>query len=195
MLPEAYIKDALRHFRSLKWLAEAAAAQVSDDDLFVTLDSESNSIAHIMKHLAGNMRSRWTDFLTTDGEKPDRNRDSEFLIEQADTKERLFAFWESGWQCLLSAIDPLEPGDLGKTVFIRGEPHMVLEAINRQLSHYSYHVGQIVFLAKHFASDRWESLSVPRGKSQELNVSDKKNKRGKAWQSAEPEEDDSVSSS
>jgi hypothetical protein len=187
MLAETYKKDALRHFRSLKWMAERAVAQVSDDDLFRLIDAESNSIAHIMKHLAGNMRSRWTDFLTADGEKPDRDRDSEFVIGQADTKERLFAFWESGWRCLLGAIEPLEPDDLSKTIFIRGEPHVVVEAINRQLSHYSSHVGQIVLLAKHFASGAWESLSIPRGKSQEVNASAGK-KRGKAWESAGPDE-------
>lgn len=182
---EKYLEDSLHHFRSLKWLAEKAVAQVADDQLFTLLDPESNSIALVMKHVAGNMRSRWTDFLTSDGEKPDRNRDTEFLIEQADTKERLFAFWEEGWQCLFDAIEPLKADDLGKTILIRGEPHLVLEAINRQLSHYSYHVGQIVFLAKHMASDKWESLSVPRGKSAEFNASDDKRKRGKAWLSVE----------
>jgi Protein of unknown function (DUF1572) len=184
MLLEKYIEDALHHFRSLKWLAEKAVAQVADDQFFTVLDEESNSIAHVMKHMAGNMRSRWTDFLSADGEKPDRNRDSEFVIEQADTKERLFAFWEDGWRCLFDAIEPLKADDLGKTVLIRGEPHLVLEAINRQLSHYSYHVGQVVFLAKHFASDDWKSLSVPRGKSAEMNASAGK-KRGEAWLSAE----------
>jgi uncharacterized protein DUF1572 len=189
MLQEIYIKDALRHFRSLKWLAEKAVAQIRDDQFFTTLDSESNSIALMMKHIAGNMLSRWTDFLTTDGEKPDRNRDSEFEIEQADTKESLFAFWESGWRSLFDAIESLGPDDLTETVFIRGEPHLVVEAINRQFSHYSYHVGQIVFLAKHLASQSWKTLSVPRGKSGEFNASEKKQKRGEAWLSAESGED------
>ncbi|MGA9771867.1 MAG: DUF1572 family protein [Blastocatellia bacterium] len=184
MLLEKYLEDSLHHFRSLKWLAEAAIAQVADPELFTSLDSESNSIALVMKHIAGNMRSRWTDFLTSDGEKPDRNRDSEFMIEQTDTKARLFAFWEDGWRCLFNAVEPLKADDLGKTVRIRGEPHLVLEAINRQLSHYSYHVGQIVFLAKHLASAEWQSLSVARGKSAEMNASEGK-KRGKAWLSAE----------
>jgi hypothetical protein len=187
MLLEKYLEDSRHHFRSLKWLAEAAVAQVADDEFFMLLDSESNSIALVMKHLAGNMRSRWTDFLTADGEKPDRDRDSEFVIEQADTKERLFAFWEDGWRCLFDAIEPLTADDLGKTILIRGEPHLVLEAINRQLSHYSYHVGQIVFLAKHIASDSWKSLTVPRGKSAELNASDG-SKRGQAWLSGESSE-------
>ena len=184
MLLEKYLEDSRHHFRSLKWLAEAAMAQVADDELFLLLDKESNSIALVMKHIAGNMRSRWTDFLTADGEKPDRDRDSEFVIEQFDTKERLFTFWEDGWRALFDAIDPLKADDLGKTILIRGEPHLVLEAINRQLSHYSYHVGQIVFLAKHLASDKWESLTVPRGKSAELNAADG-SKRGKAWLSVE----------
>ncbi|HKP86233.1 MAG TPA: DUF1572 family protein [Blastocatellia bacterium] len=188
MLSEDYIKDAIRHFRSLKWLAEKSLAQVTDEHFFTLLDDESNSIALMMKHIAGNMHSRWKDFLTTDGEKPDRNRDSEFVVERDDTKESLLAFWESGWQCLFDAIEPLEPDDLGKTVLIRGEPHLVVEAINRQLSHYSYHVGQIVFLAKHFASRNWESLSIPRGKSAEMNASEGK-KRGQAWLSAESEEE------
>ena len=187
MLPEIYLKDALRHFRSLKWLADKAVAQVEDKHFFILLDKEANSIALIMKHIAGNMRSRWTDFLTTDGEKPDRNRDSEFEIEQADTKENLITFWESGWRCLFDAIEPLGPDDLCRTVYIRGEPHLVVEAINRQLTHYSMHIGQIIFLAKHFASEEWKSLSIPRGKSAELNASDQK-KRGEAWMSAEPDE-------
>ncbi len=187
MLLEKYLEDSRHHFRSLKWLAEAAMAQVADDQLFMLLDSESNSIALVMKHIAGNMRSRWTDFLTADGEKPDRDRDSEFVIEQNDTKEHLFAFWEDGWRCLFDAIEPLTADDLGKTILIRGESHLVLEAINRQLSHYSYHVGQIVYLAKHFASDNWKSLTVPRGKSAELNASDG-SKRGKAWSGVDTSE-------
>lgn len=189
MAQEIYIKDALHHFRSLKWLAEKAIAQVADEQFFTLLDQESNSVALMMKHMAGNMLSRWRDFLTTDGEKPDRNRDSEFHIEESDTKESLIAFWEKGWQCLFAALEPLTPDDLTKTIFIRREPHLVIEAINRQLSHYSYHVGQIVFLAKHLASDKWETLSVPRGKSAEFNAADEKKKRGRAWLSVESGEE------
>jgi hypothetical protein len=122
-----------------------------------------------MKHLAGNMLSRWTDFLTTDGEKPNRKRDSEFVIEASDTKQHLLEFWESGWTCLFDALNPLTAAELDKTVFIRGEPHTVMQAINRQLAHYSYHVGQIVFLARYFAGANWETLSIPKGKSEEFN--------------------------
>lgn len=143
-------------------------AQVSDEQLFAILDAEANSIAIIVKHMAGNMRSRWTDFLTTDGEKPDRDRDGEFVGAPVRRAE-LLAMWEDGWRRLFAAIEPLSDADLGRTITIRGEPHSVLQAINRQLGHLSYHVGQIVLLAKHFAGDRWQSLSVPRNQSAEFN--------------------------
>ncbi len=174
MQPDHYVTDAVRQFRKLKDLAERARAQVTDEDLFTRLDEESNSIAIIMKHMAGNMRSRWTDFLTSDGEKPDRNRDREFVIEEGDTRDRIVERWNAGWRCLFEALAPLSAGDLDRTVLIRGEPHSVIEAINRQLTHYAYHVGQIVFLAKHYGANTWQSLSIPRGKSEESNAAMRK---------------------
>ena len=142
--------------------------QVTDEQLFVALDSEMNSIAVIVKHMAGNMRSRWTDFLTSDGEKPDRNRDSEFVDPPA-TREGLMRLWEEGWNRVFSAIEPLSDADLGRAITIRGEAHSVMQAINRQIAHYAYHCGQIVFLAKHFGGEGWRSLSVPRGGSTGFN--------------------------
>lgn len=166
MLPEHYLEESIRQLRKLKDLADKAMAQIRDENWFTTLGEESNSIAVIVKHMAGNMRSRWTDFLTSDGEKPDRKRDMEFEIEVRDAKESLLKRWEIGWRCLFDALTPLKPEDLSKTVLIRGEPLSVMQAINRQLSHYAYHVGQIVFLAKHFVGATWQSLSVPRRKSE-----------------------------
>ena len=165
-----YHHDALGALRAYKKLAEKAFAQLKDEEFFVTLDDESNSVAVIMKHMAGNMFSRWTDFLTTDGEKPNRNRDMEFVIEPQTTKDDVIAYWERGWQCVFDAIEPLSAEDFAKTVTIRSEEHTVVEALNRQLMHYSYHVGQIVFLAKHFRSAAWQSLSVPRNRSAEFNA-------------------------
>ena len=166
-----YLKDAAAQLHGLKALADKALAQVTGEELFATLDPESNSIAVIMKHLAGNMLSRWTEFLTSDGEKSDRNRDSEFEVTPGQTRTALLAQWESGWQCLFDAIGPLSEDDLSKTVLIRGQEHSVIEAINRQLTHYACHVGQVVFLAKHLRSKDWQSLSIPRGKSSEFNAS------------------------
>jgi hypothetical protein len=157
--------------RKLKTQAEKAIAQVDDRTLFAVLDPESNSIAIIMKHVAGNMRSRWTDFLTTDGDKPDRNRDAEFESEAGDTRVTIMARWEEGWDRFARTISSLRPGDLDKTVTIRGERHTVVEAINRQMTHYAAHVGQIVLLAKHYAGSRWQTLSIPRGKSKQIDVS------------------------
>jgi hypothetical protein len=165
-----YLGEAVHQFRGLKKLADRALARTSEKDFFARLDEESNSIALIVKHLAGNMRSRWPDFLTSDGEKKDRHRDSEFVIEPGDTREDLERRWNEAWGLLFSAIEPLAAEDLLRTVTIRGEPHSVLRAINRQIAHYAYHVGQLVFLAKHFAGSRWESLSIPRGKSEEFNA-------------------------
>ena len=164
----SYLKDAVAVFRQYKKLAERAMDQVTDEQLFVAIDAEANSIAIIVKHMVGNMRSRWTNFLTTDGEKPDRNRDSEFIAPPA-TRAALLAEWESGWTCVFAALEPLTEADLGRTVTIRGEAHSVMQAINRQLAHYPHHVGQIVLLAKHFAGDRWQSLSIPRNKSADFN--------------------------
>jgi len=160
----------IREFRKLKQQADRALAQVRPDDLFRTLDDEANSIAVLMKHIAGNMRSRWTDFLTTDGEKPDRNRDSEFVIEDEETPESVKQRWEAGWKLLLDNLQALRTEDLSRSVTVRGEPQTVPEAVFRQMTHYASHVGQMVLLAKHFAGDRWQTLSIPRGKSEEANA-------------------------
>jgi hypothetical protein len=164
----SYIEDALAVFRQYKLLGERAMAQVSDAQLFASLDEESNSIAIIVKHLTGNMRSRWSDFLTTDGEKPNRNRDSEFVDPPA-TREAIMREWEDGWARVFAAIEPLTDADLGRVVTIRGEAHSVMQAINRQLAHYPQHVGQIVLLAKHYAGEQWQTLSVARSRSAEFN--------------------------
>jgi uncharacterized protein DUF1572 len=164
----SYLEDALSVFRYYKRLAEGAMAQVSDEQLTALIDDESNSIAIIAKHMYGNMRSRWTDFLTSDGEKPDRDRDSEF-VDAAATRAELMKGWEEGWACLFGALEPLREADLNRTVTIRSEPHSVMQAINRQVAHYSYHVGQIVMLAKHFQSAQWKSLSVPKNRSADFN--------------------------
>ena len=158
---ENYKADTLQSFRNYKKLAERALEQVSDDDFFRQIDPESNSVATIVKHIAGNLHSRWRDFLTTDGEKPDRCRDGEFIAFDNDSRESLMQFWETGWQTLFDAIEPISPTDFDKTVTIRGEPHTVVEAINRQLTHYPMHIGQIILLAKHFTSAEWKTLSVP----------------------------------
>lgn len=167
---QAYMEEALRSLRGHKRLAEGALSQLSDKELFETIDSESNSVAIILKHMAGNMRSRWTDFLSTDGEKPDRNRDQEFVIDEHTTREALMNIWERGWQYVFDTLQALQPDDISRIVTIRGQEHTVLQAINRALAHYAYHVGQIVFLAKHLKSSEWKTLSVPRGKSEELNA-------------------------
>jgi hypothetical protein len=164
----SYIADSLSLFRYYKKLVEGALEQVTDEQLTATLDPEMNSIAQIVKHMAGNMRSRWRDFLTTDGEKPDRHRDSEF-VDAPPTRAALLATWEDGWQQVFGALEPLSDADLGRTVLIRAEAHSVMQAINRQMAHYSMHCGQIVLLAKHFAGGEWKSLSVPRNRSAEFN--------------------------
>jgi uncharacterized damage-inducible protein DinB len=164
----SWLKDSLSLFRYYKNLGERAMAQVTDDQLLEVMDSEANSIAVIVKHMTGNMQSRWPDFLTTDGEKPGRDRDAEFENPPA-TREALLAAWEAGWQCVFTALEPLSDADLARTVTIRGEPHSVMQTVNRQIAHYAYHCGQIVLLAKHFAHKEWKSLSVPRGKSAEFN--------------------------
>ena len=174
----SYLEDSLSLLRQYKSMAERAMAQVTDDQLARTLDAESNSIAVIVKHMTGNMRSRWTDFLTTDGEKANRNRDSEFEAPPS-TRAALMETWESGWRCVFAALEPLTEADLTRTVYIRSEPHSVIQAINRQIAHYACHVGQIVFLAKHFQSKQWKSLSIPRGKSADFSL---KVTRGEASQ-------------
>ncbi len=160
----SYVEDSTTIFRYYKKLVERAIQQLTDEQLFAVLDGEMNSIAVIVKHLAGNMRSRWTDFLTSDGEKPGRDRDEEFSAPPS-TREALLQIWEDGWQRLLGTLESLSDADLGRTITVRGEPHSVMQAINRQVAHYSYHCGQIVFLAKHFSGDEWQTLSIPRGKS------------------------------
>jgi hypothetical protein len=163
------LKDSISLFRYYKRLGEGAIAQASDEALFTAMDSESNSIAIIVKHLSGNMRSRWADFLKSDGEKPDRNRDSEFEASPA-TRAELMVLWESGWKYAFDALEPLTDADLDQKAFIRGEAHSVMQTIHRQLAHYAYHVGQMVFIAKHFAGSNWKSLSVPRGQSAAFNA-------------------------
>lgn len=164
------LEDALSLFRYYQRLGERAIAQVADEQLTQVLDPEMNSIAQIVKHLAGNMRSRWTDFLTQDGEKPDRNRDSEF-VEPPATRAEILAIWNEGWGYVYSALEPLADADLERPVLIRGERHSVMQAIHRQLAHYAYHCGQIVFLAKHLQSENWKSLSIPRGQSRGFEAS------------------------
>ena len=162
MIETAYLDDVRDQFRKLKKLAEGANAQVTDDQLTVTLDEEANSIAILMKHMAGNLRSRFTDFLTTDGEKPDRNRDGEFEIDTPPDRAAVMDDWERGWAVLFAALDALTPGDLLRDVYIRGERHSVIRALDRQMTHHAYHVGQIVLLAKHLNSSTWKTLSMPR---------------------------------
>jgi hypothetical protein len=160
-----YLADVKARFESIRAQAERAAAQVDDAAFFEALSAEENSIAVVMKHMAGNLRSRFSDFLTSDGEKPDRNRDAEFEQTPADTREAILARWAEGWRILFDAIDTLTPGDLTRTVTIRGEPHTVIQALSRQLVHQSQHAGQVVLLAKHAAGARWQTLSIARGQS------------------------------
>ena len=167
-LTTSYLRDSLSLFRYYKNLTERAMEQVSDDQLFAVLDDEMNSISIIVKHLAGNMRSRWADFLASDGEKPDRKRDTEFE-NPPSTRAGVIKLWEDGWAYVFTALEPLSDAEIDRTVMIRGEPHSVMQAINRQIAHYAYHCGQIVFLAKHLQSRQWKSLTVPRGKSEEFN--------------------------
>jgi len=166
-----FLEDALALFRKYKQLAGDALAQLDDEEFFAQIDAEANSVAVIVKHLAGNMRSRWTDFLTTDGEKPNRDRDAEFRLEAETTRAEMMEWWEAGWRCVFAAVESLDSSDLLRTVTIRGEPHTVFKAINRQLAHYTYHVGQIVLLAKHFKSGEWKSLSIAPGASEAFNRS------------------------
>ena len=168
----SYLEESLALFRQYKKMAEGAMAQVTDEQLFTALDQEMNSIAIIVKHIAGNMRSRWTDFLTTDGEKPDRNRDSEFE-DAPKSREELMAMWGAGWKYVFDALESLVESDIGREVMIRNEPHSVMQAINRQVAHYSMHIGQIVFAAKHMTAantGKWQSLSIPRGQSTQFTA-------------------------
>ncbi len=165
-----YLDVVFRSLRGHKRLADDAMAQLSEEQFFAVLDAESNSVATIVKHMAGNMRSRFTDFLTGDGEKPDRNRDREFITHADAKREEVLKSWEQNWQLVFETINALHPEDLERTVTIRGEPHSVLQAINRQLAHDVYHVGQIVFLAKHWKGAEWKTLSVPKGQSEQYNA-------------------------
>jgi hypothetical protein len=165
-----YLDEAHRQMRGYKRLAEGATAQLKDEELFTMLDPESNSVAVIVKHMAGNMRSRFTDFLTSDGEKPDRNRDQEFEVSAGTTRADLTKWWEEGWARVFAAIEALKPEDVTRQVTIRGEPHTVLQAINRQIAHYAQHTGQIVFMAKHIRSSKWKTQSIPRGKSEDYKT-------------------------
>ncbi|MBW3566096.1 MAG: DUF1572 domain-containing protein [Acidobacteria bacterium] len=166
---ESPVTTLAREYRRLKILAESALDQTTDAAFFAALAPEENSIAILVGHLSGNMHSRWSDFLTSDGEKPDRDRDSEFVLSDSDTRESLMRRWESGWRLLFEAIDPLVAADLEREVTIRGESLTVLQAALRQLTHYASHIGQIVLLAKHHAGPSWKTLSVPRGQSEEYN--------------------------
>ena len=169
-IPSEVLGEALHEFRKYQDLGARAMAQLDDEMLFRSIDAESNSIAVIVKHMHGNMRSRWTEFLTTDGEKPDRHRDGEFEMAAVASRADVERWWEEGWATVYRALDPLRPTDLTRTVMTRGEPNSVLQAILRQVGHYAYHVGQIVLLAKHFRGPAWESLSIPKGKSEEFNT-------------------------
>ena len=170
LLATQFIEHSLAEFRRYKSLAEGSFAQVDDAEFFAVLDPEANSIAVLVKHMAGNMRSRWTDFLTSDGEKPDRFRDEEFLIRPGDTRPALMERWGANWALLFATLEALSPDDFAHTVQIRNEPHTIVQAVQRQLAHYAYHVGQIVMMAKHFRSQAWQSLSIPRGGSDAFNV-------------------------
>ena len=169
-LAKHYLDEIARQYRGYKRVGEGALAQLRDEDFFVMLDPESNTIAILVKHLAGNMRSRFTDFLTTDGEKPERFRDQEFIVDANTTRDEVMGWWEQGWSHVFAAVGQLRPEDILHTVYIRKEPHTVVQALNRALAHYAQHVGQIVFLAKHLRSKEWNTLSVPRGKSEDYKA-------------------------
>jgi len=169
-----YLEEIKRQLRGHKRVGEAAMAQLEDTGFFVTIDPESNSVAALVKHIAGNARSRFTDFLTSDGEKPDRFRDLEFEISAKTTREEVMRLWEQGWSHVFSALDALKPEDIQRIVTIRQEPHTVMQALNRALAHYSQHIGQIVFLAKHLRSSKWQTLSIPRGKSEDYKTTNPK---------------------
>ena len=174
-----YVDEIRRQMRGHKRMAEAAMAQLDDRDFFATIDPESNSVAILAKHIAGNQRSRFTEFLTSDGEKPDRFRDREFELTAQTTRAKILQWWEEGWAIVFATLDSLKPEDLNRTVTIRQEQHTVVQALNRALAHYAQHTGQIVFLAKHLRSSQWNTLSIPRGKSEEFKrASPKTHSRG-----------------
>ncbi|MEO6445517.1 MAG: DUF1572 family protein [Gemmatimonadaceae bacterium] len=165
-----FVDEAVSVFRRQQKMAERAMSQLEDTQLFDVLDPEMNSVAVIVKHMHGNMLSRWTDFLTTDGEKPDRQRDDEFIAPDDRSREQVMAWWSAGWDCVFAALAALRAEDVGGTVHIRGESLSVTMAVLRQVDHYGHHVGQIVFLAKHLRGGDWTTLSIPRGKSHEFNA-------------------------
>ena len=165
-LGNEYLKVVQERFTSVKSLGEKTISQLSEDDIHWSFNEASNSVAVIVKHVSGNMISRWTDFLTTDGEKTNRNRDQEFEDELI-SKQELMTIWEKGWNALFEALNELGDQDLLKNISIRGERHTVLDAIERQMAHYAYHIGQIVFIGKQLKGDAWESLSIPKGSSEE----------------------------
>ena len=175
-LREPYLRDVLRTYRNYKMLAEKALAQVGDDQLHTLLDPDANSLAIVIKHIGGNLRSRFTDFLTADGEKPDRNRDTEFEMPASATRDQIMSIWEAGWSAALGAIEALKPEDLDRTVYVRREAFLVVEALNRSVTHTAMHVGQILTLAKHFAGPDWKSLSIPKGQSAAFGTGDFKTK-------------------
>lgn len=168
LILQNFLDETIAAFQSYKKLAESAMEQISDEEFFQMIDRESNSTAIIVRHVGGNLRSRWTQFLTTDGEKPDRNRDAEFAAER-DSRENVLKVWEAGWNALFGSLESLTVDDLNKTVTIRGEEFTVVKAINRSLTHTAYHVGQIVFLAKHLRSEKWKTLSIPKNRSAQFN--------------------------
>jgi hypothetical protein len=170
-LASHYLEEMKRQFRGHKRMGEAALAQLEDTDFFASIDPESNSVAALVKHIAGNARSRFTDFLSSDGEKADRFRDQEFEISEKTTREEVMHWWERAWSQLFSTLESLKPEDVQRTVTIRQEPHTVMQALNRALAHYAQHIGQIVFLAKHLRSSKWQTLSIPRGKSEDYKTS------------------------
>lgn len=169
-LGASYLEEIKRQLRGHKRMAESAMAQLNDSEFFVSIDPESNSVAVLAKHISGNAHSRFTDFLTTDGEKLDRFRDQEFEINGGATRDEIMSYWEQGWSIVFGTLDSLKPEDASRTVTIRQEPHTVLQALNRALAHYAQHIGQIVFLAKHLRSKEWKTLTIPRGKSEEYKV-------------------------
>ena len=173
-LASHYLEEIKRQLRGHKRMGEAAMAQLEDRDFLATLDPESNSVAALVKHIAGNARSRFTDFLTSDGEKPDRFRDQEFEISEKTTREEVMRWWEQAWAHVFSALDSLKPEDVQGIVTIRQEPHTVMQALNRALAHYAQHIGQIVFLAKHLRSAQWQTLSIGRGKSEDYKTASPK---------------------
>lgn len=176
----AYAEEAFRSFRGYKRMADGTFAQLDDRGFFYLPDPESNSVAILVKHIAGNLRSRWTDFLTADGEKPDRDRDQEFVLTPADTREELMRRWEASFETVFSTLKALQPEDFNKTVYIRNEPHSIIQAINRSLNHMAGHISQIIFLGKLVRGSEWNTLSIPRGKSAEYNAMKPNDRKTKA---------------